>query len=114
MSDLYDTLSPSAQATVRAKLLAVVQSKPCPAVDTTAITNADSMSDAGNRAMAIDCFQTSHAVKGGVAGVLDQTTYSALVGWWPALPLWQKVVGGVAVGGLGWFGFKHLSKKRRR
>jgi hypothetical protein len=117
MADLYDTLSPSDQATVRSKLLAIVQTKPCPTVDTTALTSTDALNDPGNRALAVDCFQTTVKGFNGAAGVFDQATYSALVGWWPALPTWKKgavVVGGVATAGLVFYGVKHHAKKRRR
>jgi hypothetical protein len=112
MADIYDTLTPADQATVRSKLLAVVQSKPCPNVDVTGITTADSLTDVSNRGIAVDCFQQAHKV-GAVAGALDQATYSALVGWWPARPLWQKVAlvaGGVTVVGVTY----HYATKRRR
>jgi hypothetical protein len=112
MADIYDTLNATDQATVRSKLLAVVQSKPCPNVDVTGITTVDSLTDAGNRGIAIDCFQQAHKV-GAVAGALDQATYSALVGWWPARPLWQKaaiVGGGVAAVAVGY----HFATKRSR
>lgn len=114
MSDLYDTLSPAAQATVRTKLYASMLNKPCPTVDTTGITGPDSLNDAGNRAMAVDCFQTGTPLKGATVGMLDQPTYTALVGWFPALPLWQKMAGGAAIVGIGWFGYSHLKKRRRR
>ncbi len=110
MADIYATLSPADQMTVRSKLLAVVQSKPCPNVDVSGITTVDSLTDAVNRGIAVDCFQQAHKV-GAVAGVLDQATYSALVGWWPARPLWQKaaiVGGGVAAVAVGY----HLMSKR--
>ncbi len=110
MADIYATLSPADQMTVRSKLLAVVQSKPCPNVDVSGITTVDSLTDAGNRGIAVDCFQQAHKV-GAAAGVLDQATYSALVGWWPARPLWQKaaiVGGGVAAVAVGY----HLMSKR--
>jgi hypothetical protein len=118
MADVYTSLSPADQLTVRSKLFAVVSSKPCPNVDTSSITSADTLNDAGNLALAVDCFQATQAgLTSSPAGVLDQATYSALVGWWPALPTVQKVAvvgGGVAAVGLVWYGVKRAKKSRRR
>ena len=115
-TDVYSNLSPADQATVRTKLFAIVAAKPCPTVDLSGITSADSLIDAGTRALAVDCFQASQNLSSPI-GVLDQATYSALVGWWPALPLWQK---GAVVGGSGlaiylaYRGAKSISRKHRR
>lgn len=114
--DLYDTLSPTDQATVRTKLFAVVASAPCPTVDTTGITSAASLADAGTRALAVDCFQMTQPALKASGGVFDQATYSALVGWWPALPLWQKgavVAGGAGAVYLAYCGVKKMKKARR-
>jgi len=115
-TDIYSTLDADDQLAVRTKLFAVVQTKPCPTIDTSSITTADSLLDAGNLALAVDCFQQSQKLANSAPGVLDQATYSALVGWWPALPLWQK--GAVVIGGAGavyltWRGVKSMKRARR-
>jgi hypothetical protein len=116
MADLYDTLNATAQANVRAKLYAVVTSKPCPNVDVSGIASADALTDAGSRGVAVDCFQQARGLTSSVAGVFDQATYTALVGWWPALPMGGKVLvaaGGVAVFGTGFY-FATRKKRPRR
>lgn len=115
MADLYSSLSVADQANVRARLLAIVQSKPCPAVDTSGITSTDSLNDAGNRALAIDCFQTTRRdLSSSTTGVLDGPTLRALVGFWPSLTPNQKigaVAGSVlAAGGIYWL----VTRKKRR
>ncbi len=117
MADVYDTLSSADQSTVRTKLYAAVAAKPCPTVDTSGVTSPDTLADAGTRALAIDCFQQSQVGLNATPGVLDQATYSALVGWWPALSLWQKgaVVGGSGLAAyLAYRGAKSISRKHRR
>jgi hypothetical protein len=99
MADLYDTLTADQQAAFRAKLFPQINQSTCPSVDLTGISSADSLSDAGNRAMAIDCFQVIHSLKSaGGPGVLDQTTYNAIMGATP-MSTWLLVgvLGAVAV-----------------
>jgi hypothetical protein len=116
MPDVYASLSPTAQTEVRARLFAVVQSNPCPTVDLAGITTAAALADAGTRALAVDCFQASQQNLSSPAGVLDQATYSALVGWWPALPMWEKgavVAGGGLAAYLAYRGIKRMKRTRR-
>jgi hypothetical protein len=114
MADLYDSLAAVDQANVRAKLLAIVQSKPCPDVDVSAVTSADSLNDAANRAMAIDCFQHSrNDLTYSTTGELDGPTLRALVGFWPSLTPTQKILTVTAVGAAG-AGVYWLATRRRR
>jgi len=116
MTDLYATLSTNDQATVRSKLFTALQSRACPGVDVSAITSADMLTDPSNRAIAIDCFQQAYNVSGSIAGVLDQPTYNALVGWWSAQPLWIKATiigGGAAAVALAWQLTRQKRKHRR-
>ena len=115
MADLYASLSPTAQADVRTALFGFLANgaAQCPTIDVSGIKSPDDLNDAGNRALAVDCFQTVRNV-GAAAGVLDQATYSALVGWWTALPMWQKgaIIGG-AVGTVGLIVYLARRKPKR-
>src|SRR5579864_2402426 len=115
MSDVYDTLSADNQAVVRLRLYDFVQSNAsgCSFVDLSTITSADSLSDSGNRALAVDCFQTVNHVGGQGAGVLDAPTYQALmsgghVGWSKG----EKIAAAVVGLGLGYWLLK--GKRGRR
>lgn len=115
-TDYYDTLSGPDQATFRATLFAVVPATACPTVDMSGATSPDAFTDAGNRALAIDCAQIALGLPPG--GTLDKTTYDAIMKPGSNAPQpWstqKKVaVGAAAVGGaalLWWL----LKKKKRR
>jgi hypothetical protein len=114
MADVYDTLSPTDQATVRTKLFALVSTNPCPTVDTSSIKSADALVDPADRGLAVDCFQIAKGLPTG--GVFDQKTYSTLVGWWPSRTKFEKgavIAGGVGAVALAWYGIRHAKKKRR-
>jgi hypothetical protein len=109
MADLYDSLSPAAQASFRAALFARVSQDACPTVDLAGITTADSLMDAGDRGMAIDCFQTINHVGSGGVGVLDQATYQAVMGTSGSTVLKALAIGAAVIVGL-----RMLGNKRRR
>jgi hypothetical protein len=110
MADLYASLSAADQATFRARLFAHVSQAVCPTVDLTGIASADSLTDAGNRAMAVDCFQESAKLPAaGGPGVVDQATLSAIMAA-GVLPLWEKVALVMA----GTFVFLSLAKAMRK
>jgi hypothetical protein len=110
MADLYDTLSASDQASFRARLFAHVSQQSCPTVDLSGIASAEQLVDAGNRAMAVDCFQeTMNLPAAGGAGVVDQTTLAAIQSA-GAVPFWEKAALVLA----GTFVFLQLAKSMRR
>jgi hypothetical protein len=107
MADYYDSLSTDQQAAFRAALYAKISPAMCPTVDVGGINAADTLTDAGTRGAAIDCYQTAHNV-GAAAGVLDAQTYAAVMG---GMPLWEKallVAGGIFVA------MKLFRRKRRK
>lgn len=89
--DVYSSLSAAQQSQVNAALYAyIVQGYgSCPGVfpngmaDVTSngITGASSLSNAGNRSLAVDCYQQANSLSASSgAGVLDLSTYRSLMG----------------------------------
>lgn len=76
--DVYNSLSSAQQSALRDQLFGSVTQSACSSVDLSGITSADSLTDAGNRAAAVDCYQSINHV-GSAAGVLDQATYSSIM-----------------------------------
>jgi len=86
--DVYSALSSAQQSAVQSALYAYVSQSPspCPTVSLTGINGASDLADAGNRSIAVDCFQTGYNIKNGTqlgaangSGVLDAATYTAIV-----------------------------------
>jgi len=88
---VYSSLSAAQQSQVNAALYAyIVQGYgSCPGVfpngmaDVTSngITGASSLSNAGNRSLAVDCYQQANSLSASSgAGVLDLSTYRSLMG----------------------------------
>lgn len=114
MADVYDTLSADNQAVVRLRLYDYVtaNASSCASVDLSTITGADALTDQGNRALAIDCFQMGKGV-GSAAGVLDTATYQSLMASAAHAPMSmgeKLALGAVAVLGAFWL----LKGKRGR
>lgn len=89
--DVYSSLSTAQQSQVNAALYAyVVQGYgSCPSVfpngmadvASNGITGAASLSNAGNRSLAVDCYQQANSLSASSgAGVLDLSTYRSLMG----------------------------------
>lgn len=76
--DVYNSLSSADQAALRNQLFGSISQSACSSVDLSGVTSADSLNDAGNRAAAVDCYQSINHV-GSAAGVLDQATYSSIM-----------------------------------
>jgi hypothetical protein len=113
MADYYDTLSNAAQADVRSRLWYAIQAHDCPEVDTSPIHSAEDLIDPANRGLAVDCFQHANPGVGTYAGVLDQKTYVALVGWWTAQPMLEKMLIGGGVLAVAWMWLKKRRRRRR-
>ncbi len=113
MADLYASLTPAQQATFRSKLYSVLEPSGCPNVDVSSVTSADTLTDAGNRGIAIDCVQQRLKVGSSGPGVLDQATYSAIMHL--GLSMAEKVVlGAVGILGLTLIFGRRRGRGRRR
>jgi len=109
MPDLYTQLTPAQQTAFRVALFSKITPAKCSFVDLSTVTSADSLTDAGNRGLAIDCYQAIAHVGSSGAGVLDQATYNSIMG--QGMSTGEKVViGAVAIGVLALL----FGRKKRR
>lgn len=112
MADLYDTLSADEQGNVRKRLWQTFKASACPGLDVTGFTGPDSFLDAGNRFMAVGCFQVARGMTPAAPGALDEPTYTALM---LAMSTGEKVaIGALAFAGVLWVAMGGPRRKRRR
>jgi hypothetical protein len=115
-TDFYSTLTPAQQTAFNSALYAAISASACPSVDLTGITSAAGLTDAGNRGAAVDCYQTANSVGSSGPGVLDQATYTSVMGGGgstttPSKMKWWLIGGGVVLaGGVIWA----VTRKKRR
>jgi hypothetical protein len=113
MADLYASMTAAQQASFRSALYSKISQSSCPTVDLSGagITGPDSLSDADNRGIALDCFQTANRV--GAGGVLDHATLTAVLG---GMPTWEKIAmwGAAAFAALWALGKLGGKRSRRR
>jgi hypothetical protein len=81
--DIYSSLSAIQQGSVQAALYDYISGTPnCPTIMTSAasqgITSAAQLADAGDRAYAVECWQSANGMT--ATGVFDLATYTALMG----------------------------------